>query len=95
MELVNYSLAYVEEFTRIKNNPVVFDNGYDKTPNPFTTKHAIDFINIQLGKKPSQRFLIFHNNELAGEIGITIQSDIHRLCAEIGYFIAEPFGVKV
>jgi [ribosomal protein S5]-alanine N-acetyltransferase len=31
---------------------------------------------------------------LAGEIGITIQEDIHRLCAEIGYFIAEPFWGK-
>ena len=44
-----------------------------------------------LKKKPPQRFLIFYNKELAGEIGITMQDDVHRLCAEIGYFIAEPF----
>jgi RimJ/RimL family protein N-acetyltransferase len=78
----------------MRNNPNILDNGYDKTPNPFTKQDAIDFINIQLSKKTPQRFLIFYNNELAGEIGITIQDDVHRLCAEIGYFIAEPFWGK-
>jgi [ribosomal protein S5]-alanine N-acetyltransferase len=65
------------------------------------TKHLIHlqnkmpyFINIQLDKNLSQRFFIFYNNELAGEIGITIQDDVHRLCAEIGYLIAEPFWGK-
>ena len=94
MEFRSYDLDYADSFAQIRNNPGVLDNGYDKTPNPFTKHDAIDFINIQLGKTPPQRFLIFYNNELAGEIGITIQDDVHRLCAEIGYFIAEPFWGK-
>jgi ribosomal-protein-alanine N-acetyltransferase len=94
MEFRQYSHNYADTFAQMRNNPNVLDNGYDKTPNPFTKKDAIDFINIQLEKKTSQRFLIFYDNELAGEIGITIQEDVHRLCAEIGYFIAEPFWGK-
>ncbi len=94
MELRQYSLDYADTFAKLRNNPNVLDNGYDKTPNPFTIKDAIDFINIQLDKKPAERFFIFYNNELAGEIGITLQEDVHRLCAEIGYFIAEPFWGK-
>jgi [ribosomal protein S5]-alanine N-acetyltransferase len=94
MEFRSYNLDYADNFAHIRNNPSILDNGYDKTPNPFTKQDAINFINIQLGKKPPQRFLIFYNNELAGEIGITIQDDVHRLCAEIGYFIAEPFWGK-
>jgi ribosomal-protein-alanine N-acetyltransferase len=94
MEFRLYNIDYAETFAHIRNNPNILNNGYDKTPNPFTKQDAIDFINIQLRKKPPQRFLIFHNNELAGEIGITIQDDVHRLCAEIGYFIAEPFWGK-
>jgi ribosomal-protein-alanine N-acetyltransferase len=94
MEFRQYSHDYADTFAQMRNNPNVLNNGYDKTPNPFTKKDAIDFINIQLEKKTSQRFLIFYGNELAGEIGITIQEDVHRLCAEIGYFIAEPFWGK-
>ena len=94
MEFRLYNLDYADAFAQIRNNPNVLDNGYDKTPNPFTKQDAIDFMNIQLGKEIPQRFLIFHDNALAGEIGITIQDDIHRLCAEIGYFIAEPFWGK-
>jgi len=94
MEFRPYNLDYADMFAQIRNNPNILDNGYDKTPNPFTKQDAINFINIQLGKIPPQRFLLFFDNELAGEIGITIQEDVHRLCAEIGYFIAEPFWGK-
>lgn len=94
MEFRQYSLDYAEKFAVIRNNPNVLDNGYDKTPNPFTKQDAIDFINIQIDKSPSQRFLIFLDNELAGEIGINIKDDVFRLNAEIGYFIAEPFWGK-
>lgn len=94
MEFRQYSLDYAEKFAVIRNNPNVLDNGYDKTPNPFTKQDAIDFINIQIDKSPSQRFLIFLDNELAGEIGINIKNDVFRLNAEIGYFIAEPFWGK-
>jgi [ribosomal protein S5]-alanine N-acetyltransferase len=94
MEFRSYTLEYADEFAQIRNNPNILNNGYDKTPNPFTKQDAIDFIRIQLSKTPPQRFFIFYNNKLAGEIGITIQADVHRLCAEIGYFIAEPFWGK-
>ena len=94
MEFRSYDLDYADRFAQIRNNTSVLNNGYDKTPNPFTKQDAIKFMNTQLSKKPPQRFLIFYNNELAGEIGITIQDDVHRLCAEIGYFIAEPFWGK-
>ena len=94
MEFRQYSLKYATKFAEMRNNPNVLNNGYDKTPNPFTEKDAIDFINIQINKEPTERFLIFYKGEIAGEIGITIQEDVHRLCAEIGYFIAEPFWGK-
>lgn len=91
MELRQYSLDYADTLAGMRNNPSILVNGYDKTPNPFIKQDAIDFINIQLGKNLPQRILIFYNNELAGEIGITIQYDVHSLCTEIGYFIAELF----
>jgi [ribosomal protein S5]-alanine N-acetyltransferase len=94
MEFREYSLEYAASFAKIRNHPVVLNNGYDKTPNPFTNEDAISFIDQQLGMKQPQRFLIFEDGELAGEIGISINEDVFRLNAEIGYFIAENFWGK-
>ena len=91
MEFREYSLECAAGFAMIRNNPVILNNGYDKTPNPFTTEDAISFFKNQLGLKQPHRFLIFEEGELAGEIGISIREDVFRLNAEIGYFIAERF----
>jgi RimJ/RimL family protein N-acetyltransferase len=91
MELREYDIKYAAGLAVIRNTPVVLDNGYDKTPNPFTTKDAVAFINDQADKSPARRFLIFQDDQLAGEIGISIKEDVFRLNAEIGYFIAEAF----
>ena len=91
MEFREYSLEYAADLSVIRNTAAVLDNGYDKTPNPFTTKDAVIFISEQTDIKPARRFLIFQDNRLAGEIGITIKEDVFRLNAEIGYFIAEAF----
>ncbi|MEO6870170.1 MAG: GNAT family protein [Ginsengibacter sp.] len=94
VELKNYKLEYAEIFAQFKNNPNVLDNGYDKTPNPFTLRDATEFIQLQIDQIPAKRFLIFWDNQLCGEIGISIKEDVFRLNAEIGYFIAEPFWGK-
>ena len=75
----------------MKNIPEILDNGYDKTPNPFTEKDALAYIKKHIGKKPAARFLIYWNDELAGEIGITLKEDVFRLGAELGYFISKDF----
>src|SRR5882724_12784550 len=91
MEFRKDSLEYAADFAVMRNNWVVLDNGYDSTPNPFTVEDAVAFIKKQINKQPAERFLIFHDNQLAGEIGITIKEDVFRLNAEIGYFIAQAF----
>ncbi len=91
MEFREYGLDHAAELAAIRNTPDVLDNGYDKTPNPFTIEDAVDIINKQADKNPAQRFLIFQDDQLAGEIGICIKEDVFRLNAEIGYFIAKAF----
>lgn len=89
-----HRIELAKEFAELKNFPEILDNGYDKVPNPYTEKDAIEFIDQQIGKKPDERFLIYWNDELAGEIGITLKEDVFRLNAEIGYFISEKFWGK-
>lgn len=91
IELRDYTLEIAEAFTSYKNNPVIFNSGYDKVPNPYTLENAIDFITLQIKEEPATRKLIYWNNQFVGEIGIIILADVFRLGAEMGYFIAEPF----
>ncbi|MEM6317414.1 MAG: GNAT family N-acetyltransferase [Bacteroidota bacterium] len=94
VELRNYRIDVAEQFTRLRNHPVIWDNGYDKVPNPFTVADAQTFIQLQLDKTPAHRQLIYWNNQLVGEIGINKNSDVFRLSAEMGYFIGKPFWGK-
>ena len=91
VELRNYQIEIAKQYAEYRNNPIIFDNGYDKVPNPFTLKDAKEFITNQLKKKPATRKLIYWKDQFVGEIGIEIMKDVFRLGAEIGYFIAEPF----
>lgn len=94
MEFKPHRIDFAKEFAQMKNTPEILDNGYDKTPNPYTVKDAIEFIKQHVGKNPEERFLIYWNNEVAGEIGITLKEDVFRLNAEIGYFISKDFWGK-
>ncbi len=92
--LRNYHLEIAEPFTEFRNHPIIYENGYDRVPNPFTLKDAEEFIAVQLEKKPAQRKLIYWNDQFVGEIGIVLKEDVFRLSAEMGYFIGEPFWGK-
>lgn len=89
-----HKIGFAKEFAKMKNVPEILDNGYDKTPNPYTEKEAIEFINQEIAKKLAERFLIYWNNEIAGEIGIELKKDVFCLNAEIGYFISKQFWGK-
>ncbi len=91
VELKNYELQWAKEFAKIRNDAEVLQFAYDSVPYPFLEEHAQDWIEEQLVHDPARRLLIFWNNELAGEIGISLGADIFRLNAEIGYFVAKKF----
>lgn len=94
IELKSHKIELAKEFAAMQNVTEILDNGYDKTPNPYTEKDAIEFISKQIIKKPAERFLIYWNNKVVGEIGITLKEDVFRLNAEIGYFISKDYWGK-
>jgi len=94
IEFKPHTIEFANEFAKMKNTPEILDNGYDNTPNPYTEKDAMEFIKLQVGKNPEERFLIYWNDDLAGEIGITLKKDVFRLNAEIGYFISKDYWGK-
>ena len=91
VELRNYHSEITKKYAKYRNNQFIFDNGYDKVPNPFTLKDAKEFISVQLKEGSLYRKLIYWKDQFVGEIGIEIKKDVFKLSAEMGYFIAEPF----
>jgi RimJ/RimL family protein N-acetyltransferase len=78
------------------NNKKVLDNLRDGIPFPYTKNDAIEFITATLNaKKDSQySFAITYCDKVVGSIGVFRKENVHRLTAEMGYYIAETHWGK-
>lgn len=83
-----------KDLAQLANNKKIFDNVRDFFPFPYTEKDAIEFINTCKKEDPPCTFAIEYRQELAGVIGLLLQSDVYRKSAEIGYWLGEPFWNK-
>ncbi|MCL1829530.1 MAG: GNAT family N-acetyltransferase [Oscillospiraceae bacterium] len=78
------------------NNLKVLDNLRDGVPYPYTEKDAAEFIKaIPAAEKDTQyAFAITYEGKVIGGIGVFRKENVHRLSAEMGYYIAEPYWGK-
>jgi RimJ/RimL family protein N-acetyltransferase len=73
------------------NNIKIWNNVRDFLPNPYTLQNAIEFIYFCEAEQQPITFAIDYKGELAGCIGLVLQTDVYRLGAEIGYWIGESY----
>ena len=78
------------------NNPRVQDNLRDGIPYPYTEMDAIDYISMTLAadKNDLASFAILADDQVVGSIAVSRLNNVHRLTAEMGYYIGEPFWGK-
>jgi len=76
---------------RYANNRQVWINLRDRFPHPYTKGDADAWIREVAGQDPPAQCGIEVGGEVVGGIGLTLQEDIHRRSAEIGYWLGEPF----
>jgi RimJ/RimL family protein N-acetyltransferase len=74
---------------RHANNRKIWRNLRDKFPHPYTIDDAREFLAHASSRSPETYFCIAVEGQAAGSIGYTLLDDVHRYCAEIGYWIAE------
>ena len=86
-----YTLADAESLAKYANNPKIADNLRDGFPHPYTRENALEFIRIATAKNPPTLFAIADSVEVIGGIGLMPKTDVHRLTAELGYWLGEPF----
>ena len=65
-------------------------------PYPYTEQDGIDFISAILSANENKTFAfaITTEGKVIGSIGVFRQGNIHRLTAELGYYIAEEYWGK-
>jgi RimJ/RimL family protein N-acetyltransferase len=73
------------------NNYKIWANLRDAFPHPYTAQHARDFIRSVRNRTPETTFAIAVDDQAVGSIGFVLHSDVERVSAEIGYWLAEPF----
>ena len=79
----------VEALARNANNRNVSRNMRDTFPYPYELSNAREWIEFATTQLPETHFAIADSRELIGGIGITLQSDVNRFSAEIGYWLGE------
>ncbi len=60
-------------------------------PHPYTLEAAQKFYEMAINENPYRRLIIDVNGECAGVIGAHPKEDIHEKCAEVGYWLGEPY----
>ena len=80
-----------ESLTTHANNRKIWINLRDRFPHPYTKRDARAFIRDARGQHPETAFAIAVGDEAMGGIGFTLQKDVDRVSAEIGYWLGESF----
>jgi RimJ/RimL family protein N-acetyltransferase len=80
-----------ESIVRYANNRNVSRNLRDRFPHPYTDRDARDWLDVVVDAEPETNFAIAVNGEAVGGIGYTLQYDVDRRSAEIGYWLGEEF----
>jgi RimJ/RimL family protein N-acetyltransferase len=76
------------------NNRKVWLNMRDAFPHPYTESSADSFLELVSKQNPTTFFAIATSEEAIGGIGVSVNQDVHRFTAELGYWLAEPFWGK-
>jgi len=90
----NFSDDDLESILKYANNINVSRYLRDSFPFPYTRQNAMDWIEFIKQNSSNLNFAIADENEVIGGIGVLPSEDVHRYCAEIGFWLGEPFWNK-
>jgi RimJ/RimL family protein N-acetyltransferase len=84
----------VKSISELADNKKIWDNVSDEFPHPYTDIHGLEFVKAVSKISPPLHFAIEFENQAIGVISIEPRKGMHRIKAEIGYWIGEPFWGK-
>lgn len=75
----------------LANDRRIWLNLRDGFPHPYGLDDARRFIEMARAMSPRTLFAIVAGGQLAGGIGYSLRTDVERVGAEVGYWVAVPF----
>ena len=81
----------LNDLVAFANNENVARHLRDLFPHPYTSEDGRNFLRLTRQENPQCTFAIDLNGLAIGSIGVYPQKDVHRLNAEMGYWLAEPY----
>ena len=91
-----WSMEDSKDLAKAMNNKKVHDNLRDGLPLPYTVSDAESFISMMLSANQNTTFAraITVDDIAVGSIGVFRKDNVHRLTAEMGYYVAEEYWGK-
>ena len=91
-----WKMEDAQSLAKALNNKKIHDNLRDGLPFPYTVSDAKDFISAMLEADDNNTFAwaITVDNTAIGSIGVFRKENVHRLTAEMGYYISEEYWGK-
>ena len=80
-----------EAIARQANNRKIWRNLRDGFPHPYSIEDARRFLEMVAAQDPETFFCIAVDDQAIGSMGYSLQADVQRFTAEIGYWVAEEF----
>lgn len=92
-QIRKWRLSDAPALAKALSNKKIQDNLRDGLPFPYTEKDGLDYISAMLAadKNNTFAFAVTVDDNAIGSIGAFRQGNIHRLTAELGYYIAEEY----
>ena len=87
----SFTAGDIDAIARYANNRRVSIHLRDRFPFPYRRADAAGFLETVWAQQPESDFAIASAHEAMGGIGLHRQADVHRLSAEVGYWLGEPF----
>ncbi len=78
----------IAKYANNRNMAIQLRDGF---PYPYERSDAEAFLARVMQTNPRTVFAIATETEAIGSIGLMLGKDVHRLSAELGYWLAEPF----
>lgn len=80
-----------DSLARYANDPAVAQNLRDRFPHPYQRADAEAYIAHVTTRSQQTSFGIVVGTEAIGTISLMLGDDIARCCAEVGYWLGQPF----
>ena len=93
MRIRKWKESDAADLATVLSNKKVLDNLRDGLPYPYTEKDGAEFIKVMLAadKNDVFSFAVVDGDRVIGNVGVFRQGNIHRLTAELGYYLNKDY----